>query len=241
MAKKSLASLMNGIMGEPNQEFVKSDNQLIEPATEPESSEVTEERKDNLETKRTLHKNLDSETFRNYYFLKEELVDFCRKNGLPTSGGKQEITERVAHFLDTGKVLGNGITQHRSTTISDITENSIIEQNIVCSEKHRAFFKKHIGKSFTFKVAFQRWLKENDGKTYRDAIEAYHSILKAKKQGKTEIDKQFEYNTYIRDFFAHNKGKTLEDAIKCWKYKKSLPGSNAYENSDLSILDRIPI
>ena len=30
-----------------------------------------------------LDKNLDSKTFRNYYFLKEELVDFFRKNGLP--------------------------------------------------------------------------------------------------------------------------------------------------------------
>ncbi|MBD5195079.1 MAG: hypothetical protein HDS87_05095 [Bacteroidales bacterium] len=52
MAKKNLASLMNGIMGEPNQEVVKSENQIIEPASEPESSEVTEEMKENLETKR---------------------------------------------------------------------------------------------------------------------------------------------------------------------------------------------
>ena len=31
---------------------------------------------------------LKGETFRNFYYLKEELVDFCRKNNLPTSGGK---------------------------------------------------------------------------------------------------------------------------------------------------------
>lgn len=52
MGKKNLASLMNGIMGEPNQEVVKSDNQLIEPADEPESSEVTEEMKESLEPQR---------------------------------------------------------------------------------------------------------------------------------------------------------------------------------------------
>ena len=43
---------MNGIMGEPNQEVEKSDNQMIEPVAEPESLEVTEEMKDYLETKR---------------------------------------------------------------------------------------------------------------------------------------------------------------------------------------------
>ena len=52
-----------------------------------------------------LDKNLDSTTFRDFYYLKEELVDFCRKNGLPVSGGKLEITERIARFLDTGEAL----------------------------------------------------------------------------------------------------------------------------------------
>lgn len=45
-----------------------------------------------------LSKEMDSETFLSFYYLKEELVDFCRKNGLPTSGGKIEIAERIAHF-----------------------------------------------------------------------------------------------------------------------------------------------
>lgn len=46
-----------------------------------------------------LDKNLDGKTFREFYYLKEELVDFCRRYGLPTSGGKLEITEKIAHFL----------------------------------------------------------------------------------------------------------------------------------------------
>ena len=48
--------------------------------------------------------DLDSNAFREYYYLKEELMAFCRNNHLPTSGGKQELTERIACFLDTGKV-----------------------------------------------------------------------------------------------------------------------------------------
>ena len=52
-----------------------------------------------------LDRNLDSKTFRDYYYLKEELVSFCRENGIPVSGGKIEITDRIAYFLETGKVL----------------------------------------------------------------------------------------------------------------------------------------
>lgn len=149
-----------------------------------------------------LDKNLDSKTFREFYYLKEELVDFCRKYGLPTFGGKLEITEQIAHFLDTGEILSAKRVQKKAQTITDITEETPIESDFVCSEKHREFFKEHIGNSFSFNVAFQKWLKSNSGKTYADAIDAYYQILEDKKKGKTKIDKQFEYNTYIRDFFC---------------------------------------
>lgn len=123
-----------------------------------------------------LDKNLDGDSFRKWYWLKEELVDFCRENGIPASGGKTDITDRIAHFLDTGEV----------------------------------------------KKA--------------DAVKAYFDIKQKAKTEKTSIDGQFEYNTYIRDFFEHNKGRSLDDAIKCWKYKKSMPGHNRYEDKDLEVL-----
>lgn len=185
-----------------------------------------------------LDKNLDSKTFREFYYLKEELVDFCRKYGLPTFGGKLEITERIAHFLDTGEIFSAKRVQKKAQTITDITEETPIESDFVCSEKHREFFKEHIGNSFSFNVAFQKWLKSNSGKTYADAIAAYYQILEDKKKGKTKIDKQFEYNTYIRDFFADNQGKSLDEAIKCWKYKKQLQGHNRYEKTDLVALEK---
>ena len=185
-----------------------------------------------------LDKNLDSKTFREFYYLKEELVDFCRKYGLPTFGGKLEITERIAHFLDTGEIFSAKRVQKKAQTITDITEETPIESDFVCSEKHREFFKEHIGNSFSFNVAFQKWLKSNSGKTYADAIDAYYQILEDKKKGKTKIDKQFEYNTYIRDFFADNQGKSLDEAIKCWKYKKQLQGHNRYEKTDLVALEK---
>ena len=126
--------------------------------------------------------------------------------------------------------------KHKAVT-SEITPESVIEEGFLCTETHRAFFKKVIGNNFSFNVQFQQWLKSNAGKTYADAVTAYRRILDEKKSGKSPIAKQFEYNTYIRDFFEDNAGKTLNDAIKCWKYKKSLKGHNRYEQSDLVVLD----
>lgn len=183
-----------------------------------------------------LGKNLDSKIFKEYYYLKEELIDFCRKNDLQTTGGKLELTERIANFLDTGKRTYKTHTTRKTKIIDEITLDTVIEENFVCSEKHRAFYKEQIGNNFSFNVAFQKWLKSNSGKTYQDSIVAYYQILEDKKKNKTTIDKQFEYNTYIRDFFNDNKDKSLDQAIKCWKYKKSLKGHNKYEKEDLEIL-----
>lgn len=181
---------------------------------------------------------LSAEIFRQYYYLKEELVDFCRRNNLQATGSKSELSERIAVFLESGKRTRAEHKTRKTQSAGEIKPNNIIEENFVCSEKHRAFFKEQVGKSFSFNVAFQKWLKSNAGKTYADAITAYHQILQEKKsaKGKGEIERQFEYNTYIRDFFAANKDKTLEQAIKCWKFKKSQKGHNKYEDSDLAVL-----
>ena len=192
-----------------------------------------------------LNLELNAEIFRQFYYLKEELVDFCRKNDLQTTGSKFELSERIAIFLESGKRTRADHETRKSQSddksiFGEIKLNNIIEENFVCSEKHRAFFKEQIGKSFSFNVVFQKWLKSNAGKTYADAIAAYHQILKEKKtNGKGEIEKQFEYNTYIRDFFAANKDKTLSQAIKCWKFKKSQKGHNKYEDSDLVALTTV--
>ncbi|WP_445684008.1 SAP domain-containing protein [Viridibacillus sp. FSL H8-0110] len=48
-----------------------------------------------------LSRDLNEKDFRNFYWLKEELLVFCRENGLSTSGSKVEITDRIVFFLQT--------------------------------------------------------------------------------------------------------------------------------------------
>jgi len=135
-----------------------------------------------------LNKDLDEKTFRNYYYLKEELVDFCKQNNLPLSGGKPELTERIAYFLGTGKVLPTTKRQPHGNMHGDLSENTIIEPDIVYSENLRAFFNEKIGKGFSFNVAFQNWLKSNPGKTLGDAVDAYFIIAKSKKTKKPKSE-----------------------------------------------------
>lgn len=187
-----------------------------------------------------LSPTLSAKIFKNYYYLKEELVFFCRKNQLQTTGTKEQLTSIISHYLSTGEkvTLTKSSRKKKPTSDTDIDLNSLIETDFICSEKQRAFFKREIGPTFSFNVLFQKWLKNNSGKTYREAVVAYDQILHDKKKNKTTIDKQFEYNTYVRAFFENNQTLTLPDAIQCWNYKKTLPGHNNYESDDLIVLGR---
>ena len=201
---------------------------------------------ENTNARPQLSKDLKSEDFRQYYFLKEELKDFCKNEGLKVSGSKNQLEERIIYYLDTGKSLDDSGSLENKNNYSksksnkapnpkEIRLDSILGENFKCSEDKREFFEKEIGKGFKFKVKIQKWLKSNPDKTYQDAINAYHELQNSNE--KSKIDKQFQYNQYIRDFFEDNDDKTLNDAIKCWKHKKSLKGHNKYEKSDLKILN----
>ena len=180
---------------------------------------------------------MSSEDLKDNYYLRSELEDFCRKEGISAQGGKPELTDRIAHYLDTGEALPPE-RKKRSKPPDVLDVNTAIEENITCSERHRAFFKEQIGDNFKFNVEFLGWLRDNSGRTYGDAVKQFHIIAERKKHEKSSIGRQFEYNTYIRDFFADNKGMRLEDAIKCWRYKKSIPGHNRYEGSDKIALEK---
>ncbi len=182
-----------------------------------------------------LTKDLNPDEFKEYYFLKEDLKDFCRSEGLKVSGSKQDLEKRIVYYLSTGKSLKE--IPAKSVSCNEPIElklDSKLGENFKCSEDKRVFFEKHLGKGFKFKVKFQKWLKSNPDKTYREAIESYCEIQNSKE--KTEIGNQFQYNQYIRYFFEDKDDRSLDEAIKCWKYKKGLKGHNRYEKSDLEIL-----
>lgn len=182
-------------------------------------------------------RDMKPSVFENSYFLKAELIAFARKEKLQTTGSKSDLTKIIIHYLKSGERLRLQKEKHKDKD-ENLTLDSIITLPLTYSQKKRVFFKKHLGSRFSFFVPFQRWMKENAGKTYRDAIEAYPKILEEKKKGSAKIDKQFEYNIYIRAFFADNKGKSLQEAIKCWNYRKTQQGSHSYHKEDLQILEK---
>ncbi|MDX5422186.1 MAG: SAP domain-containing protein [Hymenobacteraceae bacterium] len=186
-----------------------------------------------------LNRSISPADFDRFYWLKQELQQFCREQGLPATGAKAELAERIVYFLKTGKARPVEASKRAAPKQRlSPTLDTLITENYRNTEVNRRFFKSVIGEHFHFTTNFMRFCRENVGKTFSDAVQEWHRehTLKKDKGYQAEIGPQFEYNRYIRDFMADNPGSPLTTAIRCWKGKKSQPGSNAYSRSDLQLL-----
>lgn len=188
-----------------------------------------------------LNEQLSPADFKNHYWLKRELIAFCRSKSIPTSGGKLEITSRIVEYLKNGLIIKPAAVPRKLANFnwqtSPLNLNTIITDNYQNTAQVRAFFEAQIGPHFRINVAFLAWMKDNVGKTLADAIVQWHLIIKQKKEQiqPTKIGPQFEYNKYIRDFLADNADKTLKEAIHFWKLKRNQAGAKHYHRKDLDL------
>ena len=187
-----------------------------------------------------LNHKISIKDFTEFYWLKEELTNFCKNNGLKTVGGKIEITKRIQNFILTGNKTYQSkpklkFKSNFNWNTENLNRTTVITDNYKNTENVRIFFTAEIGANFSFNVKFMKWLKENVGKTLAEAIKEWKQIENLRKDQNyvSEIAPQFEYNKYMRAFLAENPTLKSADAMKFWKLKKTQRGTNEYEKSDL--------
>ncbi len=184
-----------------------------------------------------------AEELQKWYWLKQELVDYCKLMKIHYSGSKAEIMDRIAETLETGvikaekRIKKQKFSSRFNWAKEVLTPDTMITDSYKNGQNTRRFFQEQIGPSFKFNIDFMAWIKANVGKTLRDAVEQWQLLEDRKKDKnfKSTIPSSNQYNQYMRDFFADNPDKTIKDARKYWSLKRSLPGHNKYEKSDLKL------
>ena len=199
--------------------------------------------------KRPDYENIKSGTeFNKWYWLKEEMVEICKRANLPSNGRKFELRDRIMFALDNqGKVKPrhkkNKTRAKFDWAKSELTLQTKITDNVSFGPNFRRFMKGQIGKGFSCNSDFMEWVKSNEGKTLGNAVAEYHQLEQRKDDPKfkRKIADNNMFNQYIRDFIEDNPGQVLKNARKFWLLKKQLPtedGFVRYERSDLKLDQR---
>ncbi|MEM7486927.1 MAG: DUF6434 domain-containing protein [Bacteroidota bacterium] len=183
--------------------------------------------------------------FNTWYWLKEELVEICKRAGLPIVGRKFELRDRIMFALDNnGKVKPppkrKKTTSKFNWAKSKLNLDTVLTDNVSFGPNFRNFMKGQIGAKFQCHSDFMDWVRANGGKTLEDAVNQWMELEKRKDNPnfKRKIADNNMYAQYTRDFLEDNQRKTLKDAKKYWLLKKQLPtedGFVTYERSDLEL------
>lgn len=165
------------------------------------------------------------------YWLKLELIKFCKVNKLPTQGSKIELIERIDSFFKTGVA-----SSHTSKKLTDkdslrpITKNTLVK-NYNSDAKTREFFVSNLGIKFKFNSYLRQFTDKKNIKantTYGDLATGWIVFENEKKGSKPSISKQFEYNQFIQDYFSNENNGTLQQATSAWKTVKVQKGAHTY-------------
>lgn len=195
--------------------------------------------------KRPEFSNIKSgEEFNSWYWLKEEMVEICKLCGLPYSGAKFELRDRIMYALDNeGKIKPQKAIKKTSKfnwAKAELHPETVITDNISFGPNFRRFMKGQIGAKFSCHSDFMDWVKQNPGKTLQDAVQKWEELEQRKDDPnfKREIAEHNMFNQYTRDFLEDNPGMTFKQARSFWLLKKKLPtkdGFVKYEKTDLKL------
>jgi len=183
--------------------------------------------------------------FTKWYWLKTELVEICKKLSLPRTGRKFDLRDRIIDALDNKKPQNKKVQRSAKSTFnwakSNLTLETIITDSVSFGPNFRSFMHTQIGKKFKCHSDFMDWVKSNEGKTLKDAVETWHLLEKRKEDDSFQrtIAPNNMLAQYTRDFLRDNKGCTISDVKKYWNEKKRIPtqdGFIRYEKSDLDLI-----
>ena len=161
----------------------------------------------------------------------------------PRRGGKFDILERLAQFLDTGTVARMQNPKPTSTfnwAREKLYDDTIITDSYRNGQNVRSYFKQRLCAKFSFNSDFMDWMRDNKGKTLADACAAYREIAQRRNDPATptNIRHHNQFNQYTGDFLADNPDLGMNDVRRIWALKRKRPsedGRHIYEKSDLDL------
>jgi SAP domain-containing new25/Domain of unknown function (DUF6434) len=157
--------------------------------------------------------------FRRWYWLKSELVTFCRHNGLGTGGSKPQLAARIDAYL-CGNAVPAVIQAKRNALMPKVfTRDTIISAGWRCSPALGAYFRGVCGAGFRFNAAIRQFVHEGQGKTLGEAATHYEQSV-APGAPRQPIIAQNQYNQHTRDFFANYPNATRKECLAAWYRKR---------------------
>jgi hypothetical protein len=170
-----------------------------------------------------------------WYWLKSELIQLARALGINASGGKLDLTARLAAALDSAPAGGPTDAGPRASTApaaksrrarlptarlaGPLTSDTVIPPGQRSSQLLRAFFEEQLGTGFRFDASMREFIATGD-RTLGEALQHWRDT-RQRRSG--EIAPQFELNRFLRSWHAAHPDEGRAAALAAWREHRAKP------------------
>ena len=162
--------------------------------------------------------DLEPVTFAAWYWLKSELIAFCRTAGLGSTGDKRTVQARIEqHLVATQRLVATQSRCVHSEPSADAAQRGITSVGGRANKRGRR--SRPPSRSSTTDAmpdSFSHSTIIGRGWRCTNALRAFFVA---------ELGKRFRFNGALRDFIHANAGKTLADALVIYRSSSNQPTS----------------
>lgn len=161
------------------------------------------------------------------WFMKvAELRKCCAMLGIPDTGQKGKMVDRIISYAKTGVVKKNkiipDISKSKGKPKQLLKPTSLMLHSEYKNDlKTRIFFKSLIGSHFHFTAFGIDWLNERwqDGNppTYKEFADYWINETEKRKLKKPKPKKEWAYINFLQNYKKENPGSSKDDSIRDWK------------------------
>lgn len=164
----------------------------------------------------------DEATLRRWYWLRAELAQMAKHRGVSTSGGKTQLTDRLAdHFAGRAHAPAASSPARQDRLPPMLTAATRIEPGQRCTQRLREWCTAQVGSGFAFTGPVRAAVDRGDT-TLGEVVELWRATRHART---TQIGPQFELNRFARAWHADNPDGAHAAMLSAWHIHRNTPRS----------------
>ena len=148
-----------------------------------------------------LEPGMDADEFEDWYWLHADLKQFAAALGIPGTGTKPQLSERLVTYLRTGDVLPSPTRRPRARMPDPLTPETVVGEGWRCSRDLRAYMVTRVGPDFTFNAAVRAFIgSQGVGLPLAELDAVWRSGRTYRPSSVDDIEPSLEFNRFRHEY-----------------------------------------
>lgn len=152
-----------------------------------------------------------------WYWTRAQLDDVARREGVPRTGNKQQLTDRlIAHFDGAPAPPPTRRPRPAEPLLPPFRPDMVVPPGQPMTRELRTYLTAQIGPKFRFDGFMREFFADPGGRTLSDAVDVWH----ATRGRHRPIGRQFEYNRFTSDYRRSHPDADRQEVLAAWERYK---------------------